>query len=127
MKRDSTCMEGERGRAFVRAVPPEAAGPRGRRPRRDRAGAAPSGLRRAGLGRRRAGPRGQGAVGAFPFPAFSRLPGRGAGQRSPGLRAGLCNLKKKKKGGISLFCGLIFFCVYILNFLIPPTIWRSFF
>lgn len=69
MKRDSTCMEGERGRAFVRAVPPEAARARGRRPR---PGAAPS---RRPRGSDRPGPRGQGAVRAFPFSCLFTAPG----------------------------------------------------
>lgn len=72
MKRDSTCMEGERGRAFVRAVPPEAARARGRPV------PAPSacGARTAGCGTAR--DRGEKEpCGLSPFAAFSRLLGRG--------------------------------------------------
>lgn len=95
----------------MRAVPPEAARARGRRsPAGTEPGPPRSGERGSDRGVRH---RGQeepcGLFPFLPFPAFSRLPG-------PGSAALGCEqhyaIKKNnnKKGGISLFCGLI--CLY---------------
>lgn len=86
MKRDSTCMEGERGRAFVRAVPPEAARVRSRRPPVATGPGPPRpGVRGSARGVRDRGEKEP--CGLSPFPPFSSLFSPFPGSRDAGRRA----------------------------------------